>query len=903
VQFLLCLAAIGQLASRRGKTSPRDVAHASSGVLLLGQMYSCSRSCLRNGKLLDLTNTRARPRAPLDFLYPRWFTNNRARPDSFDPHHLPHEHGEARGGQERLIRRVTADTSQDPELRQIIEGLWNQFMASYQLIGAAKRELHQLDVIFKRRKRLAKVVDRRLQHRAGKRDVIAEGAAPVRQCEYEALRLRKMGSEPMSPKAAKQLLMKFRHDPSQMKWTVPTTILSNAMEKSFAREGTEILLAEQTIISLTGTTRENTWIHQARGGCEIQVLSRLPGWSGKRRVLLYGSSRAREVTEEYLLAQDARVAGSAQNSGESNDVSPEGSGRWVPTKIHSDVDMEDAVRADELPVPETWSVRTFAQYVEDLCTMRLTRAKKEELYPFDETFNQNVAGALQDLFTTDGLKHHISSHALNVALQFTCKHSELGRTRDLLYAQAKQLGLHRQIWMYNLLIERALKMNETDALSHLVKDMQAAGVVPNGLTWAKLLLVVKSSFARRQLVDFILRIYPHDFAAVMDHLARRLIQKELPEITRKSDGYQLFVEQINKAFGPSWLNSQTLSRVLLTCAQHKLWEVAANTLKLASERGVTMTSQNINALMNFYYQKGDLQAAIDLLRSPWVNEMDYDGEQVIPRLFLLAWNRQRWNVCRVLWQYAASRGLISYQMQMRVHRSLTRNQHLAVLPPFRTFGSLAGKLIIGTDLDNTKFDEQFPRLSEYFSTTKDPIQWLAQWTPNNGAREEQLALAYMLINRDLTAWKVLKPIAKDDLPELLNTARRKDQAWVAQKFDKHATLAEMLANAIQVPLLPAEEHRHFHVSTPAKGDPLAWELNELGNQVSLKPFIAKECSRLAKMVVSALSLPSMPENLCSAVASIYTALQRFAPSPALNQSSVWCFLFRRSGSHPTHALD
>jgi hypothetical protein len=774
-------------------------------------------------------------------------------------------------------------------------------MASYQLMRAAKRELHQLDVIVKRRKKLAKVVERRLQHRTGNRDVIAEGSAPVRKCEYEALRFRKMASEPMSPKAAKQLLMKFRHDPGQMKWTVPTTILSNAMEKSFAREGTETLLSEQTIISLTGTTRENAWIHQARGGCEIQVLARPPGWSGKRRVLLYGSSRAKEVTEEYLLAQDARVTGSAQNDAESKDISPEGSGRWVPSRIRFDVDMEDAIRADELPVPETWSVRTFAQYVEDLCAMRLTRANEQELYPFDETFNQNVATALQDLFTNDGLKHHISSYALNVAFQFTCKHSELGRTRELLYAQAKQLGLHRQIWMYNLLIERALKMNETDTLSHLVKDMQAVGVVPNGLTWAKLLLVVKSSFARRQLLDFILRIYPHDFAAVMDHLARRLIQKELPEIARKSDGYQLFVEQINKAFGPSWLNSQTLSRVLLTCAQHELWEVAANTLKLASERGVTMTSQNINAMVNFYYQKGDLQAAIDLLRSPWVKEMGYDSEQVIPRLFLLAWNRKRWNVCRVLWRYASSRGLISYQMQMRVHRSLTRSQHLAVLPTFGTFRSLAGKLIIGTDLDNTNFDEQFPQLSKYFSTTKDPIQWLAQWTPNNGTREEQLALAYVLINRDLTAWKVLKPIAKDDLPELLNVARKKDQAWVAQKFDKHATLAEMLANAIQVPLFPAENQRQFHTSDSPKWKSSAWELNELGNQVCWKPFASEEDNMIVKLTRSVRSLCIMPKDLSSAVDPLYRALQRVTCLPDKRIHSLWQFLVNRFGSPPAHA--
>lgn len=815
---------------------------------------------------------------------------------------MPKSNGDLRG---TVVRRITADTSRDLELRQGSEPevLWAQYTANCQLITIVRRELKQIHVDIQRRKHLARLVEDRPRNRAAGRSLGIEGNVALRRMDAHIG--RKTGtdaSEPMSQKAFRKLLMKAKHDPSQMKWAVPTRMLANATRQFQLREGEELLLTERTILSLTGTARENSWIHHARGRCEIQACSRPTRWDGKRKVCLYGSSLAKEATKEYLLAQDARFTVAAHDSAAPEDVSPEGPGRWVPSRIHSDADTDDAVRADELPAPEIWSVRTFAQYVEDLCAMRLARAKQQELYSFDETFQQNVAAVLERLFTNNELKPHISSYALNLALEFSCKHSELGSTRELLYFHAKQLGLHRQIWMYNLLIERALKTNEIDTVGNLVKDMHTAGVVPNGLTWAKLLLVVHDTPARRHLLDYVLRVFPDDFPQVKDHFARRLIQDEMPEIAQRSDGYRFFVDHMDKALGPTWLTSETLNRLLYTCGQHKLWEVATNSMKLAFERGVPMTSRNITAMINFYYQKDDLQAAIDLLRSPWVTERGYHSEQVIPRLFFLAWSKQRWNVCRALWQYAASRGLITYQMQMRVHSSLKRNKHLAVLPPQGSFGTLAGKLVIGTDLDTAGFGEQFPRLSRYFSTTQDPIQWLAQWTPNNGIREEQMSLAYVLINRDLMAWKVLKPIPKDGLPELLNAARRKDQAWVAQKFDKHATLAEMLANAIQMPLRPAEARWRFCASDSPTGKSEAWELNELGNQVSWTPLLSRQDGVVVKIAMAALSLRFIPENLCSVVNFLSTALREFAPALALSFYSVWSLLTRRLRLQDTHGV-
>lgn len=856
-------------------------------------MYSRSSSCLSKGKVHDLFRTQPRPSAPLDFLYPRWFSQRPATSKSpiSGPQSCRDENlEEPSRGQDLRIKRVKTGS------RTL--WLWAHCLDSEKLICTAESELQELRATVRKRKELARTVEKRLQNRAQGYDWSAEDENIV--CPQEILRVRKPNSEQYTPpqKMLKNLLFKGKHE-RDIVWTVPARILSNAMQLPIQRKKEGMLLREHTLLRLTGTAHENAWIHNSREGCEVHVLPKAPGSNGLREVLLYGSQAARQVTNEYLRAEDEQLHAATG----ANDEDLERYIRWVPSDADFDPDTPDALRADQMPVPEEWSVKAFAIYVEDLCAMKSTRGLQRELYPGQETLHRNVATVLEQLFTTEELTPYLSSHAFNLALQFTCKRSELGSTTELLYNRAKQAGLHRQIWLFNLMIERALKMKWMDRLADLVKDMLAAGVVPDGMTWSKLLLVSPTTFARRHILDFILQAYSEEFTAVLAHLAQRLVEQEMVRIVRRPDGIQHFLERMDSGFGPDWLTSRTLDKILKTCADHQLWQAADEILDLAAERKIEMLPSTAKALMYLHYQRGNLNAAIDLLQSPRILELGYVSTYAIHWAFLTAWRQQRYNVCRVLWQYAATRGLISHQMQSRVYTSLIRNQHLAALPEHQSWEDAAGKLIIGTDLDTTNFDAQFPRLSRYFSTTKNPLQWLGQWTPNNGTREEQISLAYVMVHRDLKAWKVLKPLSRHDLPELLNAARRKDQAWVLEKFDKHATLAEMLANAIQIPLVATDQHRPGpQVEDHQSMRPLE-NIEKQTDAESLfgwRPY--DEANLSSKMIMWAAPLSNLSLGLSWPVNILIRAVQKCSRIPGLNFLSMWYPLAQRISLQSTHPV-
>ena len=864
-------------------------------------MYSRSRTCLSKGKAIELINSQTRPSPPLDFLYPRWFTHGPVRFESAlaQPSHCTDNQLEARRhrykGKDVQISQKSSQGNHAHGKEGDPATLWAQYVELRRRTAQTRDDIQDLRAVVREREELARIVEKRFDNQ------VSEGASmagrAVRVHHDSVLRVRQPVTDSLAQKAARKLAMKVTHNPAHTNWTVPVRMLSDAMQRPHRREGDQILLRERTIISLTGVVYENAWIHNVRGGCEVQVLPRTKGSSENRRVVLHGSQAARELTKEYLYATDRSLHGSA-----GDDQGFGGPSHWVVSRQHTDPDARDAVRADQLPLPDAWSVGSFAQYVEDLCAMTLTRGVQQKLYPGEETFQQNVAAVLERLFTTEELVPYFSSHAFNVALHYTSMHSQLGVVRELIYATAKQLGLHRQIWMYNIMIERALKMNQMDALRDLVKDMQAAGVVPDARTWVKLLLILQSGYKRRYILDFILEAYPEDFLAANGHLARRLVETEMIQlVTKPQDSFQTFVDRMDGGFGFGWLTTRTLEKVIRTCAKHELWQAADDIFELAAVRKVEPSSATIKALMYMHYTRGNLNAAIDLLQSSWVTKLGYDSTYVIQWAFLLAWKQERHNVCRVLWQYAATRGLISHAMQTRVYNSLIRNQKIAVLPPNGSWESVAGKLVIGTDLNTTNFEVQFPRLSKYFSTTKDPLQWLAQWTPNNGTRDEQMSLAYVMLHRDLAAWEKLKPLPRNDLPELLNLARRKDQAWVAESFGQHATFVEMLANVIQVPLVPAEHHESLPLDDEGSTHPAPADLQEW---VQLQSLYSKDLDSSSdwssNMATSARGLLMWSFGLSRLISTLQTRLQKRCFFPATS-FSIRDLLVQWFGPQPSQA--
>ena len=113
----------------------------------------------------------------------------------------------------------------------------------------------------------------------------------------------------------------------------------------------------------------------------------------------------------------------------------------------------------------------------------------------------------------------------------------------------------------------------------------------------------------------------------------------------------------------------------------------------------------------------------------------------------------------------------------------------------------AGKVIVGMDLDTTGLGAHYHVLNQ--EGLRDPMRVLAQWTPDDGPRQEQLALAYTIMQRDLTAYKRFGHFRSQLLFDLLRKAYEMDCEWMHnEKVRRYSDLSWMIESAIDVPLQP-----------------------------------------------------------------------------------------------------
>ena len=211
------------------------------------------------------------------------------------------------------------------------------------------------------------------------------------------------------------------------RWEVALRLLANFVPQCKEAEGEEMRLSKSTLIMSSGTPAANSWVHQTRGGCEVQVTDSQYSSGTARQVLLRGSPRAVALTKEYFLSLEEMVMRQREpHSGSSTIALHDGmTSKGDFTMCKSNAESHSTPRSDlvrpfrfvlakdrrrlkhdncrlayGLPSQYAYSVPSFLQCVEDLTTMRVPRLERRELYgPRDDRHNQVVAEQLFHLFT------------------------------------------------------------------------------------------------------------------------------------------------------------------------------------------------------------------------------------------------------------------------------------------------------------------------------------------------------------------------------------------------------------------------------------------------------------------------------------------------------------------------
>ena len=620
----------------------------------------------------------------------------------------------------------------------------------------------------------------------------------IRRTRQTAYRQVLAKSPRSDAKSIKKEATRKLHDPAGIEWSEQIRLLAQLVYRPKVALGERLELCRNTVFHLTGSIDTNAWFHQVGWGCEIRVLKEHASDPDKLVVVLHGMARARRLTREYLLQADRDVVNSALWS-----LSPEDEPkliRFVLSSLKWHHRTKDVRRADTVENPRSWTVRSFAEVIETLTRMQIPYQLQRELHEGTESHNRTVARVIENLFSDPLSAPFISSRALNDALHFTSKHTEISDTSNFLFEKARMLGLTLQADTFNILIEASLRQNNLGYYQSLLANMRQMRVAPDGMTWLALLRLTKLRTGRQAILHCLRQKWPKD-STLWRQVALELVSTEFAQLVRVEKGFDYFVDFMDHSCPSAWLSTRCINQMLGVCAKKKLWDIVPRILDFGERRGGYFNTATQTMLLAVFQRRGSIQDSINLLESHFAKTVDRDSSSAIPTIFMTAWNSRFYNVCRVLWHYAALHGIITSSMQYIVALSLTRNNDKSSDSASHLWRITAGKVIAGVDLGSLSVGTKFRFLDE--EGLLDPMKILAQWTPEDGTRQEQLNLAMTVIHRDLTAYKRFRHLPSQQLVNTLRKAYEMDCDWMHnKKVRRYTDLSWMMESAIKVPLQP-----------------------------------------------------------------------------------------------------
>ena len=793
-------------------------------------MFCGIRCCVRtkpNHKSLTRTNL---SHQPLLFLYPRWFPTQQQRNFTKPSCHDLSERTEGSSKSTTLgsCTKVNSDIV-EPFLSQHVHQQPSQDPSKAPAHGYTSSQF-QTDTAAEQK------LEAILSKRKARQDLV------VQERRLDGRRHGAYFPAPGSTSSAVQRDRKQRINRStsseRSRWEHALNLLASSVPQHKEAEGEEIWLSKQALIALSGTSAANSWVHHARGGCEVEVTERQSSTRMSRQLFLRGSTRAVALTREHfvMLEKDAQLHPGKQapsiskempsgiapgtDSSDCRAVPEPKSGhliRLVRTARQRHLGPGKWMRADELPEPATYDVRSFKEYVEDLITARAPRLVRRELYGNqNETHNMVVASVLRRLFTDTNTASFASTVALNLALAFLCEHTELSGESNLFYQQCRRLRLKWQPRTYSYLLCAAVVQDDMTKFRKVLDDLLSDGHRPDSKLWLALLKRASSLQQKRTAIDWMLRKDLWKVASVKGHVAAEIFSAELKSKKHDQRGAGQVLAPVGPRRGNDWMSKSYITQALHACAYYRASDLAAHICKEAQNRDVILDRAVTSIVLLVMQRRGSLRDSVDFFTSNFVRIAGRNDHCLIPILFMTAWKSHFYNVCRVLWRYAASQGAITYKMQSVVTQSLRWKPVISTASvvkegltgPTVEWRQRAGKVIVGMDLDTRGF-QRFFHLFDGTSSRKsaNPMVWLAQDASDDEMQDQQSALAYVMIYRDLDAWKHFGTPSRERLFNLLSEAYAIDVRWKSQGIGLNRggkSTEWMIENAIDVPLVKRE---------------------------------------------------------------------------------------------------
>jgi len=320
-------------------------------------------------------------------------------------------------------------------------------------------------------------------------------------------------------------------------------------------------------------------------------------------------------------------------------------------------------------------------------------------------------------------------------------------------------------------------------------------------TWILALRYADTTASRLRILQSLAETDMLQVPAERRRIAATLAKLEIGNYLGKPDGVKEFLHFMSKSFGADWMTVTALRGLLQTCRRREAHTSAISDLLSMFHDGNGMSlpldKGCILELFRICRKTGNLMDALELLRSEPLAESHELRQEIIETLFVLAWEKKHFNLCRLFWHVGACHGKITWEMQKRVKDSIKTSVTRVADPEERAWLLLAGKIIVGTDLTSKGFDKIFPFLSSLGKFCA-PTELLLHFTAGGNARNDQLQLGNLLVERDLNAWVHYCPMKRQIMLELVDKALALDQEWKASDAAQTTPPRQLLGQALRI---------------------------------------------------------------------------------------------------------
>jgi pentatricopeptide repeat protein len=468
------------------------------------------------------------------------------------------------------------------------------------------------------------------------------------------------------------------------------------------------------------------------------------------------------------------------------------------------------------------SVRDFEEFVHRILYPRVVRNIESSIhrdYSIYGGYNGYVAEVLSKVFTNPYTSRHASSVALNRALFFMYLRADMQPTARLLFAQGQRLGLV-DIYTYNMRLKYAIKARSRGLAMSTVREMQQDGVSPDCWTWATLWTAARTTSQRHEITMIMKRRNDPMHEKVWGALLGHHLRDRLKKVKDDPDQLSAIFEELDTLFGSDWFSPVFHHVALRICLRYRLFKLASKFDEVMLERKLPIMQKARLWRLALACESRNLVEGVKTFRS-WLLAGGYkqaERRKVVGLLFRLAWETNAANICRLAWRFAATHGLLTYRTLTLVRRSLLQqtyrqddNQDAARMRSSNvTRHFLKAMISVGIDPDLTDFAIYFPRLTHLSGTVRSPVELLNQQIVTEDLSRELHFLIYVILYRDLNAWRVYKPMSPEYLNERLQIALQKDLEWRAKDDYLLETPVEIALNdACDVNVFrPETSHRY-----------------------------------------------------------------------------------------------